>query len=1008
LVDEKAEISAAKSTIADANRAGIPGGGGDGLGIDQSSLSQSGASGRPKPIAADESSPSSSAASGAGSAGGSSSLSAASTAATGKAGPGTAAGTGTVTDKRIVAPLRTVELLHAVGGDGSNAGSSMVVVVKRSRRQAAAGDTDTGTDTGSVDRNDGPTDGRFDDNDLLHASVVDVDVNAHNQDTDGGDGSVPVPSNQGNDELPARPLTNLLAAESADGGETAVNGERNGDELRLTGMDVPAAAEDILALDDEGSGSGIASGQDNGIFITNDNDLPPVTTLPTSTFKTSADESYPSTTPPTEEVINARLTFNEDEKWSNDDPSVVHGGIYAHVPLDQSEVALVSLEDGLELGKERDKHYYKTIEQVAIKGTAPKPPDEEEEVRIHTLPESVVPVPTLQPTVPLYLINEVNGTSSPDAQADGAELPRLLVNISIATDHGTGTVQHSVYVLQVSIPTPPEHMPRPADTDEPKPANFEQPPPVVPQCPPEPPPAPPCPIKCPSDSLFSRYRVIDVQEDDSELVELDEDGGMQANRGLQDEYELSTESSEPPVEKANDGLTQEFTTATQELTDGADDDGASSSASTVATTTSAAQCPEVTLPPILILEARSFPPDGTTFSQITLGQRLSKEIPPYSYWNMQFYQSEPAYVKFDYSIPRGASIGVYARRNALPTHTQYHFKEVLSGFNARQTRATHPSMRREVTRYMEPGHWFLSIYNDDGDAQEIAFYAVVAEDMTQNCPNGCSGNGQCLLGHCQCNPGFGGDDCSESVCPVLCSQRGEYINGECQCNPGWKGKECSLRHDECEVPDCNGHGHCVSGKCACVRGYKGKYCEEVDCPHPTCTGHGFCAEGTCICKKGWKGPDCATMDQDALQCLPDCSGHGTFDLDSQTCTCEPKWSGEDCSKELCDLNCGQHGRCVGETCSCDAGWGGEYCNNKLCDPRCNEHGQCKNGTCLCVTGWNGKHCTLEGCPNGCSQHGQCHVSGELMWECRCYEGWDGVDCSVPLEQNCGDNKDNDR
>lgn len=64
------------------------------------------------------------------------------------------------------------------------------------------------------------------------------------------------------------------------------------------------------------------------------------------------------------------------------------------------------------------------------------------------------------------------------------------------------------------------------------------------------------------------------------------------------------------------------------------------------------------------------------------------------------------------------------------------------------------------------------------------------------------------------------------VCPVLCSQRGEYINGECQCNPGWKGKECSLRHDECEVPDCNGHGHCTNGKCSCVRGYKGKFCEE--------------------------------------------------------------------------------------------------------------------------------------------------------------------------------------
>lgn len=44
----------------------------------------------------------------------------------------------------------------------------------------------------------------------------------------------------------------------------------------------------------------------------------------------------------------------------------------------------------------------------------------------------------------------------------------------------------------------------------------------------------------------------------------------------------------------------------------------------------------------------------------------------------------------------------------------------------------------------------------------------------------------------------------------------------------------------------------------------------------------------------------------------------------------------------------------------------------------------------------------------CQNHGSCRVSGEVLWECRCYEGWDGVDCSVQLEQNCGDNKDNDK
>ncbi|XP_052737903.1 teneurin-m isoform X4 [Bicyclus anynana] len=426
-------------------------------------------------------------------------------------------------------------------------------------------------------------------------------------------------------------------------------------------------------------------------------------------------------------------------------------------------------------------------------------------------------------------------------------------------------------------------------------------------------------------------------------------------------------------------------------------------------------CPKVKPPPILILEGsvrtfpmQSFPPDGTTFTQITLGEKLSKEIPPYSYWNMQFYQSEAAYVKFDYMIPRGASIGVYARRNALPTHTQYHFLEVLSGFKARTTRASHPSVKKEVTHYMEQGHWFLSLYNDDGDPQEISFIAMVADDMTHNCPNGCSGKGECLMGHCQCQPGFGGDDCSESVCPVLCSQRGEYINGECQCNPGWKGKECSLRHDECEVPDCNGHGHCVNGKCSCVRGYKGKFCEEVDCPHPTCSGHGFCIEGACVCKKGWKGLDCATMDKDALQCLPDCSGHGTFDVDTQTCTCHARWSGDDCSKEVCDLDCGPHGRCVGESCVCDSGWTGEYCTSKLCDARCSDHGQCKNGTCLCVSGWNGRHCTLEGCPRGCAGHGQCRVANDGHWECKCFDGWDGPDCTTLKEQVCDDSKDNDK
>jgi len=137
-----------------------------------------------------------------------------------------------------------------------------------------------------------------------------------------------------------------------------------------------------------------------------------------------------------------------------------------------------------------------------------------------------------------------------------------------------------------------------------------------------------------------------------------------------------------------------------------------------------------------------------------------------------------------------------------------------------------PSISKETSQFLEAGHWFLSLYNDDSDPQEVVFNSNISEEMTEGCPNGCSGNGQCQLGHCQCNPGFGEDDCSQSVCPVLCSGRGDYVNGECQCNPGWKGKECSLRHDECEVSDCHGHGKCVNGKCSCIPGYKGDFCQE--------------------------------------------------------------------------------------------------------------------------------------------------------------------------------------
>lgn len=48
----------------------------------------------------------------------------------------------------------------------------------------------------------------------------------------------------------------------------------------------------------------------------------------------------------------------------------------------------------------------------------------------------------------------------------------------------------------------------------------------------------------------------------------------------------------------------------------------------------------------------------------------------------------------------------------------------------------------------------------------------------------------------------------------------------------------------------------------------------------------------------------------------------------------------------------------------------------------------------------------EGCPKNCNNRGVC-VERDGRWFCSCNSDWHGNDCSIPLEKECGDKKDND-
>lgn len=62
--------------------------------------------------------------------------------------------------------------------------------------------------------------------------------------------------------------------------------------------------------------------------------------------------------------------------------------------------------------------------------------------------------------------------------------------------------------------------------------------------------------------------------------------------------------------------------------------------------------------------------------------------------------------------------------------------------------------------------------------------------------------------------------------------------------------------------------------------------------------------------------------------------------------------------EVCVVDCGPHGSCIGGVCQCEEGWTGPECEQRDCHPRCIDHGVCREGKCDCHQGWTGEHCTI--------------------------------------------------
>ncbi|XP_077442493.1 multiple epidermal growth factor-like domains protein 10 isoform X1 [Vanacampus margaritifer] len=251
-----------------------------------------------------------------------------------------------------------------------------------------------------------------------------------------------------------------------------------------------------------------------------------------------------------------------------------------------------------------------------------------------------------------------------------------------------------------------------------------------------------------------------------------------------------------------------------------------------------------------------------------------------------------------------------------------------------------------------------------------------------HCAESCV-HGRCMAPNtCQCEPGWGGSNCSSTCdsghwgphCSNRCQCQNKAlcnpITGACICTPGYRGWRCE---EMCEMGtygnrcqqkcQCQNGAAChhITGECKCSPGYTGAFCEDA-CPpgkhgqqceeRCPCQNGGIChhVTGACSCPAGWMGTVCGQPCPEAKfgrNCSQECQCHNNALCSSSTgqCLCSPGYTGERCQDE------------------CPVGTYGAGCTKRC---RCKNNSKCYHnyGNCLCEPGFTGETCDVRLCPKG--------------------------------------------
>lgn len=223
-------------------------------------------------------------------------------------------------------------------------------------------------------------------------------------------------------------------------------------------------------------------------------------------------------------------------------------------------------------------------------------------------------------------------------------------------------------------------------------------------------------------------------------------------------------------------------------------------------------------------------------------------IPPFQFWNSEFKNKHPAFIRFNFTLPWGSNFAVYGRRNVAPSVTKYDFAEFIKGGrvdNRLRKKRSAMELTGQTNNYYEHVNEMLA---DKADASSLrTVYERIEQhdrpyvDMVNNDKPGeflskyvhLAPNEEHMISKRSADdsaPALDIDAMMVNVSLLQYLDTGRWFLSVY--NDELIAHTVTLIVSEAEgvsttcLNDCSGRGSCYLGKCDCIDGYQGVDCSK--------------------------------------------------------------------------------------------------------------------------------------------------------------------------------------